>query len=131
VQRVVKAAAGRAGIPKRVSPHVLRHSFATQLMEAGTDLRTLERILGHASRSTTAIYTHVRVARVQATTSPLDWLPPLDPWAAPSAPGGAESAASSARVAPPVEPSAPAVVAPAAPISPPPPMESTLHTGSQ
>jgi integron integrase len=73
LQRGVKLAAKRAGIVKRVTPHTLRHSFATHLLMDGSDIRTVQELLGHKDVSTTMIYTHVlRQKGIRTVRSPLD-----------------------------------------------------------
>ncbi len=74
VQHICATAARRAGLRKRLSPHVLRHTFATHLLEAGTDIRTIQALLGHRSLRTTALYTYVSPEKIVATRSPLDTL---------------------------------------------------------
>ncbi len=72
IQKIVHHAAVTAGISKVVTPHTLRHSFATHLLESGTDIRYIQELLGHAKLETTQIYTHVSAQAARKISSPLD-----------------------------------------------------------
>ncbi|MBL4607097.1 MAG: tyrosine-type recombinase/integrase [Pseudomonadales bacterium] len=74
LQKTIKKAADQAHLMKRVSCHVLRHSFATHLLEAGYDIRTVQELLGHSDVSTTMIYTHVLNKPGLSVQSPADML---------------------------------------------------------
>ena len=72
LQRAVREATRRAAIPRRVTCHTLRHSFATHLLEAGYAIRTIQALLGHTNVTTTMIYTHVLNRGALGVRSPLD-----------------------------------------------------------
>ena len=72
VQKAIKSLAEKAGIKKDVHVHTLRHSFATHLLESGTDIRKIQVLLGHSNLNTTQIYTKVSTAEIKKVTSPLD-----------------------------------------------------------
>jgi len=78
VRRIVKKATRQAGIMKPVTPHTLRHSFATHLLERGTNIRVIQLLLGHKGLRSTQIYTHVAKTYIADTPSPLDTLPHVD-----------------------------------------------------
>jgi site-specific recombinase XerD len=86
VELACQKARRASGIKKPITPHSLRHAFATHLLESGTDLRTIQLLLGHRSLATTSRYLKVATSTVCATTSPFDWLPQVEastPTAAP------------------------------------------------
>lgn len=72
VANILKRAAKKAGLQKTVTPHMLRHSFATHLLEQGTDLRYIQELLGHNSSRTTEIYTHVSKKAIDKIKNPID-----------------------------------------------------------
>ena len=75
IQKACKLGVAKAGIRKAATPHTMRHSFATSMLEAGVDVLTISKLLGHSSFVTTMIYLHVRRQHFDRSPSPIDWLP--------------------------------------------------------
>jgi len=99
VQKAYKLALAKAGIKKAATPHTMRHSWATGMLEAGVDLLTISKLLGHSSFVTTMIYLHVRRQHFDRSPSPIDWLP------ARQCPKWAEQQETSAAIEPTATPS--------------------------
>lgn len=74
IQKIIKGTRIRAGINKKITPHTLRHSFATHLLEQGTDIRLIQSLLGHSSLTTTQVYTHISSEQLKKVRNPLDML---------------------------------------------------------
>ena len=75
MEQACQKARRRCSIPKPITPHSLRHAFAVHLLESGTDVRTIQLLLGHRSLATTARYLRIATSKVCSTSSPLDLLP--------------------------------------------------------
>ena len=74
IQKIIKGMRDKAGIFKKVTPHTLRHSFATHLLEQGTDIRVIQALLGHSSLNTTQVYTHISTDQIKKVKNPFDSL---------------------------------------------------------
>ncbi len=77
IQKIICGLRKRAAINKKITPHTLRHSFATHLLEQGTDIRVIQAALGHASLNTTQVYTHISSEQIKKIKNPLDSLPQI------------------------------------------------------
>lgn len=72
IQKIICGLRKRSGVSKKITPHTLRHSFATHLLEQGTDIRMIQALLGHASLSTTQVYTHISADQIKKVQNPFD-----------------------------------------------------------